>query len=256
MSRGPSVDEHVRRPLLDVQVPDLVERGRVDPAPERLAADPVHLRLGRVQRGDGLDARHPLDRVAGLRADRREPVLVLHDELGLHVLADRVVDRRLARPPARTVTNVTSARPIISAAAVTAVRLGLRSAFSRASRPATPRSRSSGQPTAPAIGGTSRGLSSATAMKTRIAPSAEQAERLLGRRAAEEPEQRSAAAPTISSAHDRIVRRRVGGCGGRGLLAHRGQRRHARRAAGRGEARRPSVTTVPDQQRDDHRARS
>ena len=47
-------------------------------------------------------------------------------------------------PAARMDTNVTRASPIISAAAVTAVRLGLRSAFSRASRPATPRSRSSG----------------------------------------------------------------------------------------------------------------
>ena len=47
-------------------------------------------------------------------------------------------------PAARIETKVTSARPIISAAAVTAVRLGLRIAFSRASRPATPRSRSIG----------------------------------------------------------------------------------------------------------------
>ena len=47
-------------------------------------------------------------------------------------------------PSARMATNVTSASPIISAAAVTAVRPGLRSAFSRARRPATPRNRSSG----------------------------------------------------------------------------------------------------------------
>ena len=49
-------------------------------------------------------------------------------------------------PAANTVTNTTTARPIISAPAVTAVRPGLRTAFSRARRPVRPRSRSSGHP--------------------------------------------------------------------------------------------------------------
>ena len=87
--------QHIGRPLVDLHVPDLVERGRVDPASERLAADPVDLGLGRVQRRDGLHAGDSLQGVAGLRADRREPVLVQHHDLSLHVLADRVVDRRL-----------------------------------------------------------------------------------------------------------------------------------------------------------------
>ena len=65
-------------------------------------------------------------------------------------------------PAANTVTNETSARPIMSAAAVDAVRAGLRTAFSRASRPGIPRRRSSGAPNAEAIGLTSCGLSSAT----------------------------------------------------------------------------------------------
>ena len=52
-------------------------------------------------------------------------------------------------------TNETSARPIISAAAVEAVRPGLRTAFSRARRPGTPRKRSTGRPTSEAIGRTS-----------------------------------------------------------------------------------------------------
>ena len=56
------------------------------------------------------------------------------------------------RPAAKTVTNETSASPIISAAAVVAVRPGLRTAFSRASRPETPRRRSSGRPTTEASG--------------------------------------------------------------------------------------------------------
>ena len=66
----------------------------------------------------------------------------------------------LFRPAANTVTKTTSARPIISAAEVTAVRPGLRIAFSRASRPVSPRSRSSGQPAIAASGRTRRGLNS------------------------------------------------------------------------------------------------
>ncbi len=61
-------------------------------------------------------------------------------------------------PAANTVTNETSASPIISAAAVAAVRDGFRCEFSRASRPVRPRSLSSGAPIVPASGRTSRGL--------------------------------------------------------------------------------------------------
>ena len=79
------------------------------------------------------------------------------------------------RPAAKTATNETSASPIISAAAVAAVRPGLRIAFSRASRPGTPRRRSSGRPTTEASGVTSRGLSRVTPMKTAAAPTPTQA---------------------------------------------------------------------------------
>src|SRR6516162_4863704 len=48
---------------------------------------------------------------------------------------------------ANTVMNATNATPIISADDVAAVRRGFRMAFSRASVPATPRTRGSGQPT-------------------------------------------------------------------------------------------------------------
>ncbi len=58
---------------------------------------------------------------------------------------------------AMTATAAIRATPIISAAAVDAVRRGLRMAFSRASRPGTPRSRASGRPIAPATGRTSSG---------------------------------------------------------------------------------------------------
>ncbi len=58
---------------------------------------------------------------------------------------------------AMTATAAISATPIISAAAVDAVRRGLRIAFSLASRPGTPRRRASGRPRAPATGRTSSG---------------------------------------------------------------------------------------------------
>ncbi len=73
-------------------------------------------------------------------------------------------------PAANTVTKTTSARPIISAAEVTAVRPGLRIAFSRASRPVSPRSRSSGQPATAASGLTSRGLYSEAENRIAAAP--------------------------------------------------------------------------------------
>ena len=73
-------------------------------------------------------------------------------------------------PSAKTATNVTSARPIISAAAVTAVRPGLRWVFSRARRPVSPRARSSGTPVTEASGRTSRGLKRETPRTTATAP--------------------------------------------------------------------------------------
>ena len=66
------------------------------------------------------------------------------------------------RPAAKIAVKTTSARPIISADAVIAVRCGWRSAFSRASRPGMPWKRSSGAPMTRASGRTSTGASSAT----------------------------------------------------------------------------------------------
>ena len=73
-------------------------------------------------------------------------------------------------PAASVATSVTSARPIISADAVEAVRCGLRRALSRASRPAAPPSRAAGAPSEAASGRTSRAAKSATPMKIRSAP--------------------------------------------------------------------------------------
>ena len=77
-----------------------------------------------------------------------------------------------SRPLPKTATNETSVSPIISAAAVEAVRPGLRIAFSCASRPAAPPSRAAGRPTTWASGRTSRGAITARPMKMPKAPPA------------------------------------------------------------------------------------
>src|SRR3954454_6773850 len=73
-------------------------------------------------------------------------------------------------PAAKIVTPETRASPIISAAAVEAVREVLRVAFSRASCPVTPRRLSIGRPTSDAIGRTSRDENIAVPMNTKITP--------------------------------------------------------------------------------------
>ncbi len=76
----------------------------------------------------------------------------------------------LVIPAASVATSVTSASPIISAAAVEAVRCGFRRALSRASRPAAPPICVAGHPSAAASGRTSRAEKSATPTKIRSAP--------------------------------------------------------------------------------------
>jgi hypothetical protein len=63
---------------------------------------------------------------------------------------------------ARMVTKLTRPRPIIRAAAVDAVRRGLRMALSRPSRPGTPRKRAAGAPMIRASGAATSGDSIAT----------------------------------------------------------------------------------------------
>ena len=74
-------------------------------------------------------------------------------------------------PAPRVATSVTSARPIISAAAVRAVRTGLRCELRSASRPAAPAIRSEGLPTADAIGTTRREETSQKATNMNRQPS-------------------------------------------------------------------------------------
>ena len=92
------------------------------------------------------------------------------------------------RPAAKIATSTTSATPIISAEAVTAVRCGWRRVFSRASMPVRPWKRASGRPIRPLSGRTSVGASSA---KPKIISSAADAEHgrggARGARVAEQP---------------------------------------------------------------------
>ena len=108
-------------------------------------------------------------------------------------------------PAAKTATNETSASPIISAAAVAAVRPGLRTAFSRANRPGTPLSRSSGRPTSDASGATRRGLNRATPMNMPAAPTPIQAS--PGERTPNSPSS-IAATPSATSTTAAALRRR------------------------------------------------
>ncbi len=79
---------------------------------------------------------------------------------------------------AKMVTKLTRASPIISAAAVEAVRRGLRIAFSRASLPGWPAQRANGQPSSRASGRATSGLSTPTPRKITTAPPATLASRL------------------------------------------------------------------------------
>ena len=69
-------------------------------------------------------------------------------------------------PAPSTATTVTRVSPIISAAAVEAVRLGLRTEFALASSPATPPLRRAGQPTRRVSGSTMCGAANATPTKS------------------------------------------------------------------------------------------
>ena len=82
-------------------------------------------------------------------------------------------------PWANTATKTTSARPIISAAAVAAVRCGLRAAFSRARRPLVGASACSGRPMSAASGRTTYLASMAIATNSATAPAAISSSRVV-----------------------------------------------------------------------------
>ena len=117
-------------------------------------------------------------------------------------------------PAAKTVTNTTTARPIISEAAVVAVRPGLRTVFSRASRPVRPRTRSSGQPATEASGLTSRGLNSETPNRVAAAPPPTSRAAVLDSAPPKRPSAVRASPPTPSTTATAVTirpRRRLSG---------------------------------------------
>ena len=156
-------------------------------------------------------------------------------------------------PAAKIVTSTTSARPTISAAAVTAVRCGWRIAFSRASTPVRPWKRASGAPSTRASGRTSSGAEERDAEHHQHRAEAEQ----RGARAdptmppkSPKKQRDEAEAQQRDRADDR--RRRRCPTPGVTLVAHRRHGLDARRAAGRHEAgdhRRDQA----DDEADDHR---
>ena len=159
-------------------------------------------------------------------------------------------------PAPSTAENATSAIPIMSAAAVAAVRPGLRIALRRASPPAAPAIRWPGRPSTDARRGTSRGEISATAMNSSSEPGASSARRP----SASMPGANMPSPSTVErqGARDRREQRSAAADPpGRdvGALAHRGDRRDARRPQRRAEAGEDGDDD-PDGERDDDRPRA
>ena len=135
-------------PLAPVQVEDAAEVGG-DSVDERFVAEDLGFVAANV--GDQADARRPRQRRAGGRRERFEAVLRGDDVVGV----DRALERFAvggAQAGAERRDDGDQRQPTISAAAVRAVRIGLRVAFSLARRPASPPKRRAGAPTAAASG--------------------------------------------------------------------------------------------------------
>ena len=140
----------------------------------------------------------------------------------------------------KTETNTTSPRPIINAAAVDAVRRGLRLAFSCPRRPVIPRRRA-GAPIAVASGLATNGDSTATPMKVNWAPSPTIA---AGCGTSANSPAAIAPTPAVVSSPPTIARRRSDAVGATvpSRSASIGATREARRA---GNTDATTVTTVP-----------
>ena len=110
-----------------------VARGAVDPGLARPACRPAFA-SARADRRHQLDPGHPPAAFAAPLGIGEKPSLFWITRPPAK-FSSTTWATELFSPAAKTVTKATSARPIISAAAVTAVRLGLRCAFSRARRP-------------------------------------------------------------------------------------------------------------------------
>ena len=157
-------------------------------------------------------------------------------------------------PAAKTVTNVTSARPIISAAAVVAVRPGLRTAFSRASRPVSLRTRSSSEADDRGQRRDEARRQQRGAEEEQHGAEAEQRRRVAGRLdAAEEADADRHEAADAQEDREPGDEPAPAPRGRDRLVAQRLHRRHARRADGRDD-RGEQRDDQPDQERHDDRA--
>ena len=196
----------------------------------------------------GDDGRDPGFAQRVCRGDRggREAVLGGEHVVAAELARDRPDRTRLAAPGASTATVVTSASPIISAAAVEAVRPGLRIAFERARRPATPPIRVAGQPRTSASGRAMLGRDHRDAEEEPEHADAEQEQAGAGRQRPRRRRRRRRA-----RARPRRRRARPPARSARGGTAEAptppGRRRSAGRAsrAAAGQRLASSVTTVP-----------
>ena len=141
----------------------------------------------------------------------------------------------------------------MSAAAVTAVRAGLRVAFSRARRPLTPAKRCIGAPITQASGRTSCGLQQRDAEEHDDRAAAERRRGAAARRAAEEPVRQDGGADDAQQRGDGDPTAAAARLGGQ-ALAQRDDRRDPRRPQ-RGDEARQHGHEHADDERDDDRAR-
>ena len=131
-------------------------------------------------------------------------------------------------------TVVTSARPIMSAEAVLAVRSGLRVALRWARRPGVRKIGAIGRPRVPATGTATTGLSWATPMNTARAPSASRPTMATVSSATQRPATTSALPVRVSAGSDPGAAR-AGPGEGHEPFAHPLDRRDRRGSASRGE---------------------
>ncbi len=186
--------------------------------------------------------------------ERREAIGVLDDEVAVEALVDRSRPIVSFAPAAKIDAKVTSATPTISAAAVTAVRPGWRTLFSRARRPVMPQALERRADDAGDRPDQLRAQQRDAEERRRRAEPRERQRRSSSRLTANSP------SASITSAADRQDDRQRGRpdasarLGQRDALAQRGHRRHARRPQRRGE-RRDQRDDRADDQRDDDRPR-
>ena len=158
-------------------------------------------------------------------------------------------------PAASVATSVTSARPIISAAAVDAVRCGLRRALSRASGPAAPPICVAGQPRNPASGRDERRARASRRRRRRAASPTIRAGSARSRCRARRARARAARSRRAVRRAATGVRKRWNRPGGSSAPSRTAAIGGTRVARSAGKKLAISVTRIPERERDHDRAR-